>query len=165
MNKYQLVNGKWIVTKTAQNYDKPSGFWEGVGNAYSGAYNAIFQGGGDGTALKDLNLKEATRLMNYVYGPSPFGGWGPWGEALEKSKEQISYLDADYSANIDALKEDLDEVRQKNIEAFSALQTRTTGFTTPFKGVRGMGADSQTGSPGASAAGGRRGIPTTLTLD
>ena len=30
MNKYQLVNGKWIVTKTAQTYDTP-GFMEEVG--------------------------------------------------------------------------------------------------------------------------------------
>ena len=163
MNKYQLVNGKWIVTKTAQTYTDQGGFWKGVGALGEGTYN-LFTGGGDGTALNNLNLKEATRLMNYVYGPAPFAGWGPWGEALEKSKEQISYLDADYSANIDALKEDLDEVRQKNIEAFSALQTKTTGFTTPFKGVKGMGAGSQTGSPGEKPAGGRRG-PTALTLD
>ena len=164
MNKYQLVNGKWVVTKTAQTYDKPSGFWEGVGNTFSGAYNAIFQGGGDGTALNNLNLKDATALMNYVYGPAPFGGWGPWGEDIEKSKEQLSYLDADYAANIDGLKEDFDEVRQKNIDALSALQRATTGFSRPYAGMRGM-RGMRAGSPGASAAGGRRGIPTTLTLD
>ena len=80
MNKYQLVNGKWAVTKTAQTYDTP-GFWESIGNAFTFA--------GDKTALNNLNLKEATRLMNYVYGPSPFGGWGPWGEALEKFKKNL----------------------------------------------------------------------------
>lgn len=153
MNKYQLVNEKWVVTKTAQTYDTPPGYFESVGNMYSGLYNAIFQGGGDGTALNNLSLKDATALMKYVYGPAPFGGWGPWAEDIEKSKEQLSYLDADYSKNVDAIKEDFDEVRQKNIDALSSLQRATTGFVRPYAGMRGMGA----GSPGASAAGGRRG--------
>lgn len=192
MNKYQLVNGKWIVTKTAQTYDTP-GFWENVGafgatGAAAGAAGGALVGGigavpgavgggivggiggviswlaGDGTAIKELSLKTATQYMTYVYGPAPFGGFGKFIEDLEKSKEVLSYLDADYSKNVDAIKEDFDEVRQKNIDTLSAMQKASTISGKTFKGIRGMGADSQTGSPGQGPTGGRRG-KAQLTLD
>ena len=192
MNKYQLVNGKWIVTKTAQTYDTP-GFMEEVGTygtagavggagigalvggigAVPGAVGGGIVGGiggviswlaGDGTAIKELSLKTATQYMTYVYGPAPFGGFGKFIEGLESSKEVLSYLDADYSKNVDAIKEDFDEVRQKNIDTLSAMQKASTISGKTFKGIRGMGADSQTGSPGQGPTGGRRG-KSQLTLD
>ena len=192
MNKYQLVNEKWVVTKTAQTYDTP-GFMEEVGTygtagavggagigalvggigAVPGAVGGGIVGGiggviswlaGDGTAIKELSLKTATQYMTYVYGPAPFGGFGKFIEGLESSKEIISYLDADYSKNIDAIKEDFDEVRQKNIDTLSAMQKASTISGKTFKGIRGMGADSQTGSPGQGPTGGRRG-KSQLTLD
>ena len=192
MNKYQLVNGKWIVTKTAQTYDTP-GLMENVGaygtagavggagigalvggiGAVPGAVGGGIVGGiggviswlaGDGTAIKELSLKTATQYMTYVYGPAPFGGFGKFIEGLESSKEVLSYLDADYSKNVDAIKEDFDEVRQKNIDTLSAMQKASTISGKTFKGIRGMGADSQTGSPGQGPTGGRRG-KSQLTLD
>ena len=192
MNKYQLVNEKWVVTKTAQTYDTP-GFMEEVGTygtagavggagigalvggigAVPGAVGGGIVGGiggviswlaGDGTAIKELSLKTATQYMTYVYGPAPFGGFGKFIEGLESSKEVLSYLDADYSKNIDAIKEDFDEVRQKNIDTLSAMQKASTISGKTFKGIRGMGADSQTGSPGQLPTGGRRG-KSQLTLD
>ena len=192
MNKYQLVNEKWVVTKTAQTYDTP-GFMEEVGTygtagavggagigalvggigAVPGAVGGGIVGGiggviswlaGDGTAIKELSLKTATQYMTYVYGPAPFGGFGKFIEGLESSKEVLSYLDADYSKNIDAIKEDFDEVRQKNIDTLSAMQKASTISGKTFKGIRGMGADSQTGSPGQGPTGGRRG-KSQLTLD
>ena len=188
MNKYQLVNEKWVVTKTAQTYDTP-GFMEEVGTygtagavggagigalvggigAVPGAVGGGIVGGiggviswlaGDGTAIKELSLKTATQYMTYVYGPAPFGGFGKFIEGLESSKEVLSYLDADYSKNIDAIKEDFDEVRKMNIDTLSAMQKASTLNGKPFKGIQGMGA----GSPGEKPAGGRRG-PTALTLD
>ena len=197
MNKYQLVNEKWVVTKTAQTYDTP-GLMENVGaygtaGAATGAgigalsagpatgglgaapgagigagigFGAGAIGGimswlaGDGTAIKELPLKTATQYMTYVYGPAPFGGFGKFIEDLEKSKEVLSYLDADYSKNVDAIKEDFDEVRQKNIDTLSAMQKASTISGKTFKGIRGMGADS----PGEKPAGGRRG-KAQLTLD
>ena len=192
MNKYQLVNGKWIVTKTAQTYDTPGFMGEvgtgvglgvaggaglgalvggvgavpgaiagGIGGAIGGVMNWLM---GDGTAIKELSLKTATQYMTYVYGPAPFGGFGKFIEDLEKSKEVLSYLDADYSKNIDNIKEDFDEVRQKNIDTLSAMQKASTISGKTFKGIRGMGADSQTGSPGQGPTGGRRG-KAQLTLD
>ena len=146
MNKYQLVNGKWIVTKTAQTYTDQGG-------------RPMFLGS-DGSALKELSLKTATQYMIYVYGPAPFNGFGKFIEGLESSKEIISYLDADYSKNIDAIKEDFDEVRKMNIDTLSAMQKASTLNGKPFKGIQGMGA----GSPGEKPAGGRRG-PTSFTLD
>ena len=119
---------------------------------------------GDGTAIKELSLKTATQYMTYVYGPAPFGGFGKFIEGLESSKEVLSYLDADYSKNVDAIKEDFDEVRQKNIDTLSAMQKASTISGKTFKGIRGMGADSQTGSPGQGPTGGRRG-KSQLTLD
>ena len=192
MNKYQLVNEKWVVTKTAQTYDTP-GFMEEVGTygtagavggagigalvggigAVPGAVGGGIVGGiggviswlaGDGTAIKELSLKTATQYMTYVYGPAPFGGFGKFIEGLESSKEVLSYLDADYSKNVDAIKEDFDEVRQKNIDTLSAMQKASTISGKTFKGIRGMGADSQTGSPGQGPTGGRRG-KSQLTLD
>ena len=192
MNKYQLVNEKWVVTKTAQTYDTP-GFMEEVGTyggigvaagaaggalvggvgavpgAIAGGIGGVLQGTynwlmGDGTAIKELSLKTATQYMTYVYGPAPFGGFGKFIEGLESSKEVLSYLDADYSKNVDAIKEDFDEVRQKNIDTLSAMQKASTISGKTFKGIRGMGADSQTGSPGQGPTGGRRG-KSQLTLD
>ena len=192
MNKYQLVNGKWIVTKTAQTYDTPGfmeevGTYGGLGLAGGAGVGSLFGGVGavpggivggslgvllgiknwlmgDGTAIKELSLKTATQYMTYVYGPAPFGGFGKFIEDLEKSKEVISYLDADYSKNIDNIKHDFDEVRQKNIDTLSAMQKASTISGKTFKGVRGMGADSQTGSPGQGPTGGKR-DKATLTLD
>jgi hypothetical protein len=54
MNKYQLVNEKWVATKTAQTYDKP-GFWESIGNAFTFA--------GDKTALNNLNLNGSLKNL------------------------------------------------------------------------------------------------------
>ena len=148
MNKYQLVNEKWIVTKTAQTYDTP-GFMEEVGTygtagavggagigalvggigAVPGAVGGGIVGGiggviswlaGDGTAIKELSLKTATQYMTYVYGPAPFGGFGKFIEGLESSKEVLSYLDADYSKNVDAIKEDFDEYKLVCLENINA---------------------------------------------
>lgn len=146
MNKYQLVNGKWIVTKTAQTYTDQGG-------------RPMFLGS-DGSALKELSLKTAIQYMTYVYGPAPYAGFGKFIEGLESSKEIISYLDADYSKNIDAIKQDFDEVRKMNIDTLSAMQKASTLNGKPFKGIQGMGA----GSPGEKPAGGRRG-PTAPILD
>ena len=151
MNKYQLVNGKWIVTKTAQTYTGAETLFGNEGDLWLGS---------DGSALKELSLKTATQYMIYVYGPAPFNGFGKFIEGLESSKEIISYLDADYSKNIDAIKEDFDEVRKMNIDTLSAMQKASTLNGKPFKGIQGMGA----GSPGEKPAGGRRG-PTALDLD
>ena len=155
MNKYQLVNEKWVVTKTAQTYTGAETLFGNEGDLWLGS---------DGSALKELSLKTAIQYMTYVYGPAPFNGFGKFIEGLESSKEIISYLDADYSKNIDAIKEDFDEVRQKNIDTLSAMQKASTISGKTFKGIRGMGADSQTGSPGQGPTGGRRG-KSQLTLD
>ena len=151
MNKYQLVNEKWVVTKTAQTYTGAETLFGNEGDLWLGS---------DGSALKELSLKTAIQYMTYVYGPAPFNGFGKFIEGLESSKEIISYLDADYSKNIDAIKEDFDEVRKMNIDTLSAMQKASTLNGKPFKGIQGMGA----GSPGEKPAGGRRG-PTALTLD
>ena len=44
------------------------------------------------------------------------------------------------------------------------MQKASTISGKTFKGIRGMGADSQTGSPGQGPTGGRRG-KSQLTLD
>lgn len=151
MNKYQLVNEKWVVTKTAQNYTGAP--------TLSGMEGSLWLGS-DGSALKELSLNTAIQYMTYVYGPHPYAGFGKFIEGLESSKEIISYLDADYSKNIDAIKEDFDEVRKMNIDTLSAMQKEKTLNGKPFKGIQGMGA----GSPGEKPAGGRRG-KAQLTLE
>ena len=197
MNKYKIVNGEWVVMKTAQTYDTP-GFWENVGaygaagTAAGAAGGALFGGvgaapgailgggiglgagavggaiswlAGDGTALKEKSLKDATEIMLYVYGEPPYAGWGPFIEALENSKGTIGYLDADYTKNIDAIKEDFDEVRQKNIDTLSAMQ-KASNNGAMFGGMPAMGSGSKGGKPGvAKTTKGKRGPVQGLKLD
>jgi len=105
MDKYEIENGQWKV-KTAQ--EEPH--WEDAGWWTT-----------NHTALRSLNLQRAEQIFALVYGNGESTD-GQWVQYLKKSIEAFQYLDMDYKPNIEALIEDLEEVRQVNKNSLNAMR-------------------------------------------
>ena len=105
MDKYVIENGEW-KTKTAQaepEYEDAGWFTT------------------NHSALRQLGVEAAEKYMKLVYGDN-FEGEGPWVQYLKNTINIFQYVDADYSANINATIEDLMEVREFNIELLNKMK-------------------------------------------
>jgi|LakMenEpi03Aug12_release.lakeMendotaPanAssembly.Ray.scaffolds.fasta_scaffold106319_7 hypothetical protein len=105
MDKYVIENGEW-KTKTAQAEPE----YEDAGWFST-----------NDSALRQLSVEAAEKYMKLVYGDN-FEGEGPWVQYLKNTINIFQYVDADYSANINATIEDLMEVREFNIELLNKMK-------------------------------------------
>jgi len=105
MDKYEIENGQWKV-KTAQEAPQ----YEDAGWFST-----------NDTALRSLNLDRAKQIFTLVYGDGSSTN-GQWVQYLKNSIQAFQYLDADYAPNMQALIEDLEEVREINLNNLRAME-------------------------------------------
>jgi hypothetical protein len=68
-----------------------------------------------------LNLDRAKQIFTLVYGDGSSTN-GQWIQYLKNSIQAFQYLDADYAANMQALIEDLEELREANLNHLRAME-------------------------------------------
>jgi hypothetical protein len=116
MDKYEIKNGEWKV-KTAQQ--------QPVSQEPEAPEYKDDDGSGwfadNQTAIRSLNVDRARQIFTLVYGDGSSTN-GQWIQYLQNSIKAFQYLDADYAANIQALIEDLDELREANLKHLRAME-------------------------------------------
>ena len=116
MDKYEIKDGEWKV-KTAQQQpvsQEPEApqYQDDEGSGWFGDNQ---------TAIRSLNIDRAKQIFTLVYGDGS-STEGQWVQYLRNSIQAFQYLDADYAANIQAVIEDLDELRVANLNHLKAME-------------------------------------------